>query len=64
MRGFDPEVARRIKSYANGGVVRGPGTGTSDDVQATIAKGSYIMPADSTKKLGADALGELGRPVQ
>lgn len=63
MRGFDPEVARRIKSYANGGVVRGPGTGTSDDVQATIAKGSYIMPADSTKKLGADALGELGRPV-
>lgn len=63
MRGFDPEVARRIKSYANGGVVRGPGTGASDDVKATIPKGSYIMPADSTKKLGADALGELGRPV-
>lgn len=63
MRGFNPTAAKRIKSYANGGVVRGPGTGTSDDVQATIAKGSYIMPADSTKKLGADALGELGRPV-
>lgn len=63
MRGFNPTAAKRIKSYANGGVVRGPGTGTSDDVQATIAKGSYIMPADSTKKLGADALGELGQPV-
>lgn len=63
MRGFDPEVARRIKSYANGGVVRGPGTGTSDEVKTTIPKGSYIMPADSTKKLGADALGELGQTV-
>ena len=63
MRGFNPTAAKRIKSYANGGVVRGPGTGASDDVKATIPKGSYIMPADSTKKLGADALGELGRPV-
>ena len=49
--------------YANGGMVRGPGTGTSDDIETEIPAGSYIMPADTTRKVGAEALGELGKPV-
>ena len=49
--------------YRGGGMVRGPGTGTSDDVKKTVPAGSYIMPADTTEQLGADALGELGKPV-
>lgn len=54
---------RRATSYANGGMVRGPGTGTSDDIETEIPAGSYIMPADTTRKVGAEALGELGKPV-
>lgn len=54
---------RRATGYANGGMVRGPGTGTSDDIETEIPAGSYIMPADTTRKVGAEALGELGKPV-
>lgn len=42
----------RAQRLANGGRVRGPGTGTSDDIQATVPEGSYIMPADSTEQIG------------
>lgn len=42
----------RAQRLANGGRVRGPGTGISDDIQATVPEGSYIMPADSTEQAG------------
>ena len=64
-RGFDPTWRRpsgsRARGFAAGGMVRGPGTGTSDDVRATVPEGSYIMPADSTAALGSEALAELGQ---
>lgn len=44
----------------DGGPVRGPGTGTSDDVPDEVPEGTYIMPADSTKTFGEDALANLG----
>lgn len=47
-------------SYANGGMVRGKGTGTSDEIQDEVPDGTYIMPADTTKTVGADALRKLG----
>ena len=28
--------------YADGGMVRGPGTGTSDDIKTVVPEGSYI----------------------
>ena len=37
---------------ARGGKVEGPGTGTSDSIKKDVATGSFIMPADSTAKLG------------
>lgn len=46
--------------YANGGMVRGPGTGTSDDVPDQVPEGTYIMPADSTQAVGADKLAAMG----
>ena len=52
---------RRATGYANGGMVRGPGTGTSDSIPAEIPEGSYIMPADSTAQLGEEALSSMGR---
>jgi hypothetical protein len=36
----------------NGGKITGPGTGTSDSIDALADEGSFIMPADSTEKLG------------
>lgn len=43
-----------------GGKVKGTGTGTSDDIKKTVPSGSYIMPADSTKQIGAENLEEMG----
>lgn len=44
------------KGYANGGMVRGPGTGTSDDIEDEVPVGSYILPADTTKAVGPQML--------
>lgn len=33
------------------GIVRGPGTGTSDSVPAEIPRGTYILPADTTERV-------------
>jgi hypothetical protein len=35
-----------------GGLIEGPGTGTSDSIKKQVQTGSFIMPADSTAKLG------------
>lgn len=63
MRGFKagskPKAPRSIKS----GTIQGPGTGTSDDVKATVEGGSYVMPADSSAQIGAEQLQGMGAPV-
>lgn len=43
-----------------GGKITGKGTGTSDDIKKTVPTGTYIMPADSTKQIGAENLEEMG----
>lgn len=61
MRGFQPAVMRgKAKPFANGGQVRGPGTGTSDDVPDEVPSGTYIMPTDSTQAMGERQLAVLG----
>ncbi|QLI49485.1 hypothetical protein vBPaeMUSP25_30A [Pseudomonas phage vB_PaeM_USP_25] len=56
---------RRMEALGlkDGGPVRGPGTGTSDDIEAVVPEGSYIMPADSTEQIGEQNLAGLGAPV-
>ena len=49
-----------VAGLKDGGPVRGPGTGTSDDVPDNVPEGTYIMPADSTKAIGEKTLGGLG----
>ncbi|WP_151832980.1 hypothetical protein [Acinetobacter ursingii] len=44
------------------GLIQGAGTGTSDDVKKNVPAGSYIMPADSTEKIGSKNLKKLGNP--
>lgn len=48
-------------NFADGGTVRGPGTGTSDDIETQVPDGSYIMPADSTAQIGAPNLEAMGK---
>jgi len=48
------------RGFRAGGLVRGPGTGTSDSVKDAVPPGTYIMPADSTRQIGPDALGAAG----
>lgn len=68
MFGFHPGTARKAPTAArgarqhkaDGGLIRGPGTGTSDSIEDTVPAGSYIMPADSTKQIGEAGLGAMG----
>lgn len=65
MKGFKSKGA----CYANGGMVRGAGTGTSDSVKDNVPPGTFIMPADSTERIGAEQLAGMGfkagkRPAQ
>lgn len=46
-----------------GGMIRGAGTGTSDDIKKNVPAGSYIMPADSTQQIGGDNLKNMGSPT-
>ena len=45
---------------AKGGLVRGPGTGTSDSIPDEAEPGTFIMPADSTEAIGPSALEKMG----
>lgn len=40
------------KHAADGGLIVGPGTGTSDSIEKTVPEGTYILPADTTQQLG------------
>lgn len=42
-----------LKSFANGGTVRGPGTGTSDSILSWLSNGEYVMDALTTSKFGS-----------
>ena len=55
-------VYRRPKMM-EGGMVRGPGTATSDSIPATVKKGSYILPADTTEEV-ALSNGEMNLPPE
>lgn len=37
---------------ADGGLITGPGTGTSDSIHARVSNGEYIIPADSVNHYG------------
>lgn len=50
-----------LPKYRDGGPVRGPGTGTSDEVLDEVRPGSYIVPADSTRKVGPRTLADVAK---
>lgn len=56
-------LERRMKAagLADGGLVRGPGTGISDDIEDDVEEGTFVMPADSTEAIGPDTMDQLGK---
>ncbi len=52
-----PGAGDRISArYANGGMVRGPGTGTSDSILARLSNGEFVMRAAAVRRYGIGLL--------
>jgi hypothetical protein len=51
--------AQSIAGFADGGVVRGPGTGTSDSILARLSNGESVLTARTTGFLGEDFINQL-----
>lgn len=51
------------RGFKPGGLIRGPGTGTSDSIETEKEPGTFIMPADSTEAIGPEALEDMGEKV-
>lgn len=47
--------------YADGGRIRGPGSGTSDSILARLSNGEFVMRAAAVQHYGADFLNRLNR---
>ena len=47
------------EGFAAGGLLRGPGTGTSDSILARVSAGEYVIRADVVKRLGVDFFNAL-----
>jgi hypothetical protein len=53
--------------YASGGMVRGPGSGTSDSIMARLSNGEYVMRAAAVRAWGPQllsAMNALKRPLR
>lgn len=48
-----------VESYASGGFLRGPGTGTSDSILARVSHGEFITKASSVNKYGRGFFDQL-----
>lgn len=57
------ERREKAAGFKSGGVIRGPGTGTSDSIETEKRPGTFIMPADSTQAIGPDVLEDMGEKV-
>lgn len=53
------------QGFASGGMIRGPGTGTSDSIPALVSNGEYVIRAAAVRKLGKNALDllNMGIPI-
>ncbi len=47
------------KKFASGGLVTGPGTGTSDSVRANLSNGEYVVKASAVSRVGVGFLNAL-----
>jgi tape measure domain-containing protein len=48
-------------TFAKGGILRGPGSGTSDSILARVSNGEAILTADTTRSLGSRLINLLNQ---
>jgi hypothetical protein len=48
-----PGYGGNIPSRASGGMIKGPGSATSDSIMARVSNGEFVMQASAVKKYGA-----------
>lgn len=48
-----------LPAKASGGLLQGPGTGTSDDILARVSNGEYVLRAAAVKKIGLARLNHM-----
>ncbi|KQT13995.1 hypothetical protein ASG40_19405 [Methylobacterium sp. Leaf399] len=46
-------------AYASGGLVTGPGTGTSDSIQSRLSNGEFVLTAEATRRIGVSTLNAM-----
>ncbi|WP_158620899.1 tape measure protein [Pseudomonas sp. o96-267] len=51
--------AGQVDGYAEGGLIRGPGSGTSDSILARLSNGEFVMRADAVRHYGSALLQQL-----
>lgn len=55
---------RTITAYADGGLVNGPGSGTSDSINAALSNGEFVMTAKATRAIGVNNLYSMMKAAQ
>ena len=58
---IDQRPTTPVEIKANGGHIRGAGTGTSDDIPAMLSNGEYVIRANAVKTIGVDTLDKLNQ---
>ncbi len=53
--------AADVKRKAGGGLVTGPGTGTSDSIPTMLSNGEYVLSAAATRRIGVRTLDRINR---
>ena len=51
--------AASFSAFATGGLVSGPGTGTSDSIPAMLSHGEYVLNAQAVRRIGVPTLNAL-----
>ena len=63
---FEPKYGfgqsdNQFSPFAQGGLVSGPGTGTSDSISARLSNGEYVMSAAAVRNYGTDFMNTLNQ---
>nr|WP_315415756.1 phage tail tape measure protein [uncultured Pseudomonas sp.] len=51
--------SHKTPAFATGGLISGPGTGTSDSILARLSNGEYVMNAESVRMFGTGLLDQM-----
>ena len=55
----DAKANGEIKGHATGGLITGPGTGTSDSIIRRLSNGEYVLTANAVRTYGTDLLDQM-----